>query len=140
MNCYVNKKELPASVYHLNLELKNDKILNQLTNTQKKHLNEVFVNLINFSNIIENQVFQYGLSSRLELKKQPSGLVRMFDPDRENLDINCVVEMCIGLLNNPFGGYLIHLENDFSQFELVRKEIMSVEYQNLMQKIYRATG
>jgi hypothetical protein len=140
MNCFVNKHELPSSVCHLNLELKNEKQLNKLTKSQKEHLNEVFVHLLNFSQINGSRRAEYGLSSRVEVKRLASGLVRVFDPYRENLDVNCVLEMCIDLMSNPFAGHLTHLESDFSQFECVSKAALSVEYRDQMQKIYRATG
>ena len=140
MNSCINKQELPSSVCPLNLELKNEKQLNKLTKSQKEHLNEVFIYLINFSQINENRRAEYGLSSKIEVKRLANGLVRMFDPYRENLDVNCVLEMCLDLMSNPFAGHLTHLESDYSQFECVSKAIMSAEYRDQMQKIYRATG
>ena len=139
MNTYINKNDLPSSMERISMDLKNIKQLSTLKTNQKRHLNEIFTCLIN-NRIINDSKFSFGFSSKLLIRKTRPHVFRLFDASRENLDINCVIDMCISIISYPFQGYLSSLESDYSNFDCINKAAMSEANQDEMEKIYRSNA
>lgn len=137
-SCF-NKNHLPSSIEVIKLDLNNEKSLTKLNKNQLEHLSEIFMNLVTYNQTCT----AIGTSEKIHAARSNRGnnqTVRLFDKQRENLDINCIIEMCIELMINPYQCTLTHLENDYSQFDCVNKLVMSEQYENELQKIYRASG
>ena len=137
MNCLINRSELPSSIQKFKLNLKNESDLLNLKPAQKDHLNEVFVRLIN--NKIDSPISSALLRVRRSYDKMGT-TIRLYDQQRANLDINCIIEMCIDLMRNPYQGHLTELESDYLHFDMASKASVCEEYQNELQKICRDTG
>lgn len=164
INSYLS--QIQSSVEKFNLNLVNINDLNSLNNTQLEHLNEIFKMLIDlkelykpndenvlfnwsskFKTVILNSnknsnVFSSGVSSNLKITKSSDiklDSIRLYDTERDMLDINRIIEMCISIMARPFVGHITHIESDFSQFECVNSASVSV-YLNELQKLYESTG
>lgn len=137
MNSYINKNDLPSSVERISLDLKNTKALATLKPSQKRHLIEIFTCLINNQTVSDSK-FSFGFSSKFQIKKTKLNAFRLIDSHRENLDINCLMDMCISILSNPYRGYLSSLESDYSNFDCIHKAAMFEENQDQIQKVYRS--
>lgn len=137
MNCLINRSELPSSIQKYRLNLKNEGDLLRLKPEQKDHLNEIFIRLIN------NQMDSPVSSCMLKVKKSYDKkfvTVRLFDECRDDLDVNCIMEMCIDLMRSPYQGHLTEMESDYSAFDMASKASRCEEYQKEMQKICQNTG
>ena len=127
--------------------------MTHLNTQQLLHLNEIFKMLIFYqsdeieeasefpstyscSSKLKARVIQTNNSSFINNDNAELRSVRLFDEQRENLDINYVIEKCINLMVNNFKGHLINLESDYSKFDCVNE--VSSEVMSELQKIYRS--
>ena len=141
----LSQKNVPTSVakFHLSLEYENQ--LSHLDVHQKEHLNQIFLQLIEYTELNKTPV-KYGFSLELAAEPQISSTeclcqpIRLHDKTREDLSINDVIDMCIQLMSNPFRGFLTHLENDYSSFDCVNTVSTQFKYKEEMEKLFRATG
>ncbi|CAF0920783.1 unnamed protein product [Brachionus calyciflorus] len=126
LNYFINIIE---SEYELNLN--NFELISSLTSQQKIQLQEIFKNLIDFKP-------NYSLKLKACLIKPKT--VRLFDPERDNLDLNTILELSINLMCNPFTGRVIQCESDYSQFTVLNELASNEFYKKEMNKIYMSTG
>jgi hypothetical protein len=144
-----------SAIQRFNLDMHNSADLIRLSAFQVEHLFEIFKLLINYksveSKLRKDEILELkGWSTRLNTAVVESSTnrlnsnadfasVRLIDPLRENLDVNYIMESCLSLMLKPFRGHLIHLENDFSQFDCVHELSDSAIYSFEIKKIFKST-
>ncbi|CAF0857163.1 unnamed protein product, partial [Brachionus calyciflorus] len=128
-NHFINKIQSAVDKYELNL--KNSELISSLTNEQKIQLQEIFKNLMNY---------ETNCSSKLKACLIKPKTIRLFDVEKENLDLNTILELSINLMCNPFTGRVTHFESDYSQFSVLNELASNEYYKKEMKKIYISTG
>ena len=142
--------KMTSSVENFNLNLANNADLARLTKSQLEHLNEIFKLLVSYDvHEVSGGSYKFAFSTKLRSHVCHSNntsfsnndnvelrSLRLVDEQRENLDINYVLEKCICLMVKCFRGHLIHLEKDFSQFDCLNKVASDVEFTKQLEKIF----
>ncbi len=142
--------KMPPSVEKFNLNLCNNHDLTRLNTQQLLHLNEIFKMLI-FYESDEIEASTYSYSSKLKARVIQTNnssfrnndnaelrSVRLLDEQRENLDINYVIEKCITLMVKDFKGHLINFEHGYSKFDCINNVSFDLRFMSELNKIYRS--
>jgi hypothetical protein len=131
-------KLIPNTIekYTLHLDL-NPALLSALKPDQFDYLEEIFKVLTNQELIGGSSSY----SSRFKFVVSSRRFVRMLDSQRNDLDLNRILEMCLILMTNPFTGHVTHFENDYTQqFACLHEISKKLTVQNVMSKVLRAAG
>lgn len=149
-----NLSKMPPSVEKYNLNLENNHDLTRLSSSQLMHLSEIFKMLIfyepgdletnessnnySYSCKLKARVIQTNNSSFSNIDNAELRSMRLFDEERQHLDINYIIEKCICLMVKDFKGHLINLEADFSRFDCLNKVSKDLKFVHELNKIYRS--
>lgn len=159
INSYLSQIQPSVERFYLNVQNGSD--MSTLSNLQLEHLNEIFRNLINMNEIqMDESKFNWSAKFKTVILTSNTNVfataskdtnkitktnrirldsIRLYDTEREMLDVNRILEMCISIMARPFVGHITHNESDFTQFECLSSASAPI-YLNELQKIYRSSG
>ena len=135
VNKYLAKifKLLPNS-FNVKYNLHLDVVVSANATFNIEHLFEVFKLLINYE---KHGKFSY--SSRINCISGQTKNVRLYDPSRENLDLNRIVEMCLFVMTRPFSGSVTHCDNDYFKFDCLHESAKNANVNTELKKIFKST-
>ncbi len=126
-------KLLPNTVettYNLHLDLN----ANLIPEKHYEHLYEIFKLLINYE-LIE----RFSFSSKLKCVFSHNKQVRLYDSNRDNLDINRIMELSMLAFIKPFTGVITHMNEDYKQFDCLHEMAKKNGTITELEKIFQLT-
>jgi hypothetical protein len=137
VNKYLMKlfKLLPSSLNNKH-RLQLDFDLNSIPSECKEHLNEIFALLVKYEKLDDLMC-----SQQFKCVFDEKRHVRLYDPARENLDLNRVIEYSmLAMCKSPITGTVIQLTEGLTQFDFLNEHAKRHPGACELTKIYNATG